>query len=283
MSDTEVIDLFQDDPMSQPLTYPGRIPSMSGVLVDDVYIALHAVEGERPDVWHTTVEGQRETLDELLSRLECPPMEARKPVVAVGSNASPSQMRRKFLNHSIRAVIPMTLADVRGIVAGVSAHVNKRGYVPAAPIEVAGANSKLFVLWLDDKELATLDLTEPNYVRRVMPEERHPVVLESGVRLPWCFIYVGKHGCLTDGDGRPRRLTDQRTLIRSLLHDSPRLRALCGDTPDEFVMRTRGEVTREAVYGVFASGDFSARQLGLSALPLGASSDCVPGVPGVPE
>lgn len=244
---SEVADLFHYDPMAQPLTYPGRIPTNSGVLVDDTYVPLLPVEGAPADDW----QAGDETLAKLLARLGSSPMTERYPVVAVGSNASPSQMRRKFVSHAIRPVIPMTLANVDGIAPGVSAHVNRWGYVPAVPLEAPGETSRLFVLWLDDRELATLDVTEPNYWRRRMSAERHSVTLESGVRLPPCFVYVGRHGCLTDGTGKARRLLDQPTLIQNLLDDSAELRRLCGDTPEEFVSRVRDEAIRDTVYRLF--------------------------------
>ncbi|MFG1948328.1 hypothetical protein [Nonomuraea sp. NPDC048826] len=218
------MDLFRDDPMASPLTYPGRVPDASGVLVDGAYLPL-AESGEA--------------------------MAGRHPVVAVGSNAAPGQLWRKFAGHAIRPVVPMTRADVVGVVPGVSAHVSRWGYVPAAPVAVPGEVSRLFVLWLDDRALAALDLTEPNYRRRRLPADRHPVTLESGARLPWCFAYVGRHGCLTDGRGRPRRLVAQPELIRSLLEESPELRRLCGDTPEEFVVRVRDETVRDAVRRLF--------------------------------
>lgn len=256
-------DLFHDDPMARPLTYPGRIPATSGVLVDDHYLPLLPIDGTPAEEW----QAGDETLDKLLARLGCSPMSERCPVVAVGSNASPSQMRRKFVSHAIRPVIPMTLADVEGIVPGVSAHVNRWGYVPAAPVEAPGETSRLFVLWLDDRELATLDVAEPNYWRRLLPADRHSVTLESGVRLPPCFAYVGRHGCLTDGDGQARRLVDQPTLIQSLLDDSAELRRLCGGTPEEFIARVRDEVIREAVHQLFPAEGRVLSQPELVSLP----------------
>ncbi|MFI6500068.1 hypothetical protein [Nonomuraea typhae] len=184
-------------------------------------------------------------LDTLLVRLGRSPMPERHPVVAVGSNASPGQLLRKFGG---RAVIPMTLAVVDGLVPGVAAYVSRWGYVPATPVEAPGESSRLFVLWLDDRELAALDATEPNYRRRRLP---YAVTLESGVRLPPCFFYVVKHGCLVDGTGAARRLTNQRALIQALLDESPGLRRLCGRTPEEFVAVVQDESVREAIYRLF--------------------------------
>ena len=223
------VDLFADDPMARPLTYPGRIPDTSGVLVDDAYVPLG------PEEWDGTLtallagEGQR-------------PLRERHRVVAVGSNAAPSQVRRKFLGHGVRPIVPMTIEDVPGIAPGVSAHVSRWGYVPAAPIDTPGETSRLFVLWLDEHQLAALDLTEPNYHRR-------PIALERPT-----YCYTGRHGCIADAQGRPRRLTAQRPLIQSLLDESPELRHLCGTTPDAFVDNVRDEGVREAVYRLFQRG-----------------------------
>ncbi|MFF4620320.1 hypothetical protein [Nonomuraea jabiensis] len=263
MIEAETVDLFHADPMTMPLTYPGRLPTTSGVLVDDAYLPLLLDEAAPADDWQAGAE----TLGELLARLDRSPMSERHPVVAVGSNASPDQMRRKFVNHGIRPVIPMTLADVDGIAPGVSAHVNRWGYVPAVPVEAPGETSRLFVLWLDERELAALDLTEPNYRRRRLPAERHPVTLESGVPLPPCFVYVGRHGCLVDETGEARRLADQRALIQCLLDESPELRRLCGSTPEEFIASVRDEALRDMIYQLFPAERRTMPQPALADLP----------------
>lgn len=227
--------------MARPLTYPGRVPATSGVLMDDAYVPLHPVTGRPPEEWRAG----NGTLAALLARRGCRPLRERHRVVAVGSNAAPSQVRRKFLNHRVRPIVPMTLEDVPGIAPGVSAHVSRFGYVPAAPIETPGETSRLFVLWLDEHQLAAMDLTEPNYLRR-------PLTAEPGHRPAFC--YTGRHGCIADGQGRPRRLTAQRPLIQSLLDESPELRHLCGNTPDDFVANVRDDTVREAVYRLFQAG-----------------------------
>lgn len=236
--------LFADDPISRPLTYPGRIPASSGVLVDDTYVPLRPVPGRRPEEWQA---GER-TLGALLARHGG--SHPRHLVAAVGSNAAPGQLRRKFLDHGVRPVVPMTLADVPGVAPGVSAHVSKWGYVPAAPVDTPGESSRLFVLWLDERQLAALDLTEPNYDRRPLGD---PVTVAPGLRLPPPFVYRGRHGCLSGADGRPRRLTAQPELIQSLLDESAAMRALCGDTPEDFVRNVKDETVREGVYRLFHS------------------------------
>ncbi|MGW6499503.1 hypothetical protein [Nonomuraea angiospora] len=259
----EAVDLFHGDPMTQPLTYPGRTPATPGVLMDGAYLQLGLEESAPADDW----QAGDETLGELLTRLGRSPMSERHPVVAVGSNASPGQLRRKFADRGIPPVIPMTPADVDGLAPGVSAHVNRWGYVPAVPVEAPGETSRLFVLWLDERELAVLDLTEPNYWRRRLPADRHPVTLDSGGPLPSCFVYVGRHGCLVDETGQARRLADQRALIQCLLDESPELRRLCGSTPEEFVVSVRDEALRDTIYRLFPAERRTMSQPALADLP----------------
>jgi hypothetical protein len=276
MSSGGEIDFFKDNPIAKPLTYPGRIPDNSGILIDDSFYPLENGEQRNVEDWLVEYGNSLITLAELLGRLRSKPLSARLPVVAVGSNASPSQMLRKFVSRSVRPVVPMTLADIHGMAPGFSAHVSTPGYIPAVPVEMSGKISRLFVLWLDDQQLQVLDATEPNYWRRILPTDRFPVNLVSGVQLHPCFIYVGKHGYLVDPAGRPRPLTDQRSLITELLAESPELQKLCGRTPEEFVIRAQDPAVRQSVCHLFGAEKRAQAQPGLADLP-SASSPCAHG------
>ncbi|WP_344447638.1 hypothetical protein [Acrocarpospora macrocephala] len=256
-------ELFAEDPMTHPLTYPGRLPPTSGVFSGDRYVPLRAVGGEPAAAWTLGGEEDGVRLDEHLARLGAEPLDQRHRVIAVGSNAAPGQLYRKFVNQQVRPVIPLTLANVHGIAPGVSAHINKYGYLPAVPVTVPGVVSRLFVLWLDDAQIEVLDASEPNYDRRLVPDDIHPVTLVSGVRLRGCHIYVGKHGCLAGADGVPYPLESQRELIARLLDSSAALKKLCGDTPDEFIDKVKDIAVREAAYALFRSeGHASAQATG---------------------
>ncbi|GAA0969438.1 hypothetical protein GCM10009555_016550 [Acrocarpospora macrocephala] len=249
--------------MTHPLTYPGRLPPTSGVFSGDRYVPLRAVGGEPAAAWTLGGEEDGVRLDEHLARLGAEPLDQRHRVIAVGSNAAPGQLYRKFVNQQVRPVIPLTLANVHGIAPGVSAHINKYGYLPAVPVTVPGVVSRLFVLWLDDAQIEVLDASEPNYDRRLVPDDIHPVTLVSGVRLRGCHIYVGKHGCLAGADGVPYPLESQRELIARLLDSSAALKKLCGDTPDEFIDKVKDIAVREAAYALFRSeGHASAQATG---------------------
>ncbi|GAA1001028.1 hypothetical protein GCM10009555_104950 [Acrocarpospora macrocephala] len=167
-----VDDLFADDPLTRLRTYPGRIPPTSGLFADGQFTRLDVVDGEPAEAWVLDTDLGR--LDDHLDQLGAAPMSERYRVIAVSFNAAPSQLHRKFVNHAVRPVTPLTLADVTGIGPGVPTHINRNGYVPAVPIAVPGETSRLFVLWLDEPQHEILDATERNYDRRLLPSTTSP-------------------------------------------------------------------------------------------------------------
>ncbi|MFI5823299.1 hypothetical protein ACIA8I_30000 [Streptomyces rishiriensis] len=201
-----------DAPRDHPLGYPGAWPSGSGLLDGDELLPL--------------------------DRLTHP---GRTPVVAVGSNASPAQLRHKMAESGAVSPIPMVRARVTGIDVGVSAHISRLGYVSASPVNAPGAARQLFVIWLDADQLATLDATEPNYDRVLLPAPGFRVELENGEALLDTFAYVNHHGVLHDGSGTPRSHPGQRALLSELLSGSRTLRKLFGETPEEFCRRARAD------------------------------------------
>ncbi|GLY76439.1 hypothetical protein [Actinoallomurus iriomotensis] len=223
------------DPIGDPLVYPGRPPAESGLLAGDRFLALREEPGAPP--------GSRrlpggETLDDALRDAGGSRFADRHPVLAVGSNGSPAQVHRKLAGRA-PILVPMTYAEVTGLVPGVSAHVSRPGYVPAAPVLVPGATARLIVLWLDDDQLAVVDATEPNYHRLRTPAAVR--VSLDGVPVG-CGLYAGRHGCLTDREGRPFRLTSQAALLTVLLADLPGLGRLAGTRDSaEFAARVRSD------------------------------------------
>ncbi|WP_239157699.1 hypothetical protein [Streptomyces sp. SID13726] len=173
--------------------------------------------------------------------------EDRTPVLAVGSNASPGQLRHKMAEFGITSPIPMVKARVTGVDVGVSAHVSRMGYVSASPIQAPDAVRELFVIWLDAEQLAVVDasegvpLTNGNYGRVRLPAPVVRVELPDGTTLPGVHAYVNRHGVLHDGTGAPRTHPGQRELLTELLVGSARLRELFGVTPEEFVARARAD------------------------------------------
>ncbi|MFE0450692.1 hypothetical protein ACFW2D_05265 [Streptomyces sp. NPDC058914] len=201
-----------DAPRDHPLTYPGAWPTDSGLLDGDLLLPL--------------------------DRLTFPD---RTPVLAVGSNACPGQLRHKLRESRISSPIPMVKARVTGIDAGVSGHVSRMGYVSASPVNAPGVAREFFLIWLDDDQLAAVDATEPNFDRVRLPASEVEIALEDGGRPPETFVYVNRHGVLHNGDAAPRSHPGQHALIAELLRSSAELRRLFGDTPEEFCARARAD------------------------------------------
>ncbi|MHA5048209.1 hypothetical protein [Streptomyces sp. SD15] len=208
-------------PRDHPLSYPGAWPTQS-VLLD----------GDR--------------LLPLTRRV----YEDRVPVLAVGSNACPAQLRHKMAEYEVSGTIPMVRARVGGIGVGVSAHMSPMGYVSASPFHAPDAVGALFLTWLDAAQLAVVDASEGvplpagAYDRAWLPSSDVRIELDSGDLLPGAYIYVNRRGVLHDGSGVPRAHPGQRPLLSSLLAGSPRLRELFGDTPEEFCARARFDAER---------------------------------------
>lgn len=203
-------------PRDHPLSYPGKWPQTSGLLDGDRLLPLKRLV-----------------------------YEDRVPVVAVGSNACPAQLRHKMAEFEVSSPIPMVKAMVTGIGVGVSAHVSLTGYVSASPFQAPGTVSELFITWLDAAQLAVVDASEgvttPTgaYDRARLSSEDYRIELESGELLPGAYVYVNRRGVLHDGSGTPRGHPGERPLLTALLAESPRLRELFGDTPEEFCARAR--------------------------------------------
>lgn len=232
------------DPVAAPLSYPGRPPDGPASLLLDRSLLWVRPSGEPPGSWQVVEAGL--PLDAMLSRHGAAPMAARHPVLAVGSNGSPAQLHRKFTGAGMRPTVPITAVRVEGLIAGVSAHVNRAGYLPATPVAVAGTVSDLWVTWLDDRQLTAMDATEPNYRRLRLPAGCQ-ARLPCGRGLPGCYVYASRHGHLIHRDGSPRGLPGQVTLITELLAEVPGLSGPAGNDPREWVSRTAEPGVRERI------------------------------------
>nr|WP_033278398.1 hypothetical protein [Streptomyces sp. NRRL F-525] len=200
-------------PREDPLCYPGEWPAESGLLVGDRLLPLDD---------HVTYED-------------------RTPVLAIGSNASPGQLRHKMAEFGITSPVPMVKVRVTGIDVGVSAHVSRVGYVSASPVKAPGVVRELFVTWFDARQLAVVDASERAFDRTRLAGPEFRLEPESGVLPRDAYVYVNRNGVLHDGTGVPRRHPGERALLTELLAGSAELRALFGRTPEEFCERARGD------------------------------------------
>lgn len=271
-----------ESPRAVPLTYPGRCPDESVLLTRSAMKRLHLLPGRRLGQARVELDDAADSPDEgpsairelslnyVLARLNAPPAASRAPVLAVGSNAAPSQMRHKFSGPGVSLIIPMVLAKVEGLAAGVAAEATSLGYMPATPIVGSDYESQLFIQWLDAHQLATLDATEPGYRRVLLPagDPAHGgvrITLPSGEVLGACYAYVSTAGCLVDDSGVPVQLGDQRELLTALLR-SRRLRREVGASADSWVEQIKRHGKVEAVNDILAAEGWVGQDLWLDQL-----------------
>jgi hypothetical protein len=164
------------------------------------------------------LHGDRFWLGRDLDRLD-----DRTMVLAVGANAAPAVLAAKLRRAGVAGVVGMVRAEVAGLGVGHSAHVSRRGYIPAGPYAAEGA-AAVVGLWLTAEQLAAIDATEPNYDRMMLRRAEYSLRLETG-RPPSTYdVYVSRWGVLAT-DGVPLRLGTQRELFARLAGD-PGLAAL---------------------------------------------------------
>ncbi|WP_406447898.1 hypothetical protein OG782_03425 [Streptomyces sp. NBC_00876] len=235
-------------PREQPLIYPGAWPSESGLLHRNTYLRLRPGPGAGPAQW--LVEGLEAggplPLDQVLRDAGEPLTGDRIPVLSIGSNACPGQLRHKMGGLGVSSTIPMVKVRATGILAGVSANVSPLGYVSASPFHAPGRTRDLFVTWLDAVQLKIVDDSEGvftpdgEYDRVLLPAGRFPMETPSGELLGGVHAYVHRRGVIHDGTGVARVHPGERQLLTQLLAESPRLREWFGGTPEEFSSRARG-------------------------------------------
>ena len=124
----------------------------------------------------------------------------REPVLAVGSNASPSQLRRKFDSYGLSGEIPVIKAVLSGFDSVYSAHIAGYGSIPATLVSSPGTEVELFVTFLNEGQLYAMDISEGaarengNYERIRLGGVR--LVLDSGEVLDEAFSYQSRKGAL---------------------------------------------------------------------------------------
>ncbi|MGW7006622.1 hypothetical protein ACWGCW_28335 [Streptomyces sp. NPDC054933] len=250
----------------QPLNYPGTPVPEPGLLHRGELLPLRPLPGP---VGHWRVDPPGRRLDDLLAELELPPVAERVPVMAVGSNGSPGQLRHKLTSVGLVATVPMMPVRITGIAVGVSAHISVLGYVSASPYLDSGRGSTLVASWLDADQLSAIDASEALNFRRIeVPGDRFPMRLPSGDPLAVAYLYANIHGVLALDGRTPHPTGEQRALLTELLGASDRLRELFGPDPRSWVERA-AEDPRARAEGkrVFVEEGWTLPQPELLALP----------------
>lgn len=185
--------LHDCDLVAFPGQYPGPPAPGSGLLSGRAFTPLSAPS--------------------LLERLAREPQGEKALVLAVGSNACPGVLHRKLAAGGARDTVPFLTGILHGCAVGHSAHVSVPGYVAAAPYRDEAAATPVYATLLDAQQLACVDRTEPNYVRRVLAGRECRLGLDGGIEQPGeLYLYDSRWGVLAPPDAPPLALRSQAAL-----------------------------------------------------------------------
>ena len=200
----------------QPLDYPGPPIDAAGVL-------------EADGAWSELGAGQP-----LPSSL----VSGRACVVAVGSNGSPPRLHAKLAAAGVVDRVAMVPCEVTGIGVAHSAHVSIAGYVATTPYALPEGRVRVVASWFTAEQLAAVDPTERNYMRRRLPAGRGA---PDGAQ-----AYVSWRGVLAPG-GKPLAATTQAQVHAALAGDPVLAELLPLGDPATTVAALRERVTATAV------------------------------------
>ena len=149
-----------------------------------------------PYIWH---RGVRAEID--ATHLEDPfelRVAGRVPVLAIGSNSSPSQLSRKFTDPSFSdpkspdSRILVYTARVPDMDIVYAAHIASYGSLPATIMSKPGCISNVFVTWLTPLQFQQMNRTEGVGTRYSIC--RIASVVCEGIPLDAAYVYASKYG-----------------------------------------------------------------------------------------
>ncbi len=176
-------------PIEHAKSYPFDIPDGSFVLGKDGWREIRAAETDE-----TVIEN-------------------RHAVIASGSNASPTRLADKYVDHGHLLDDPIyaTRAIMFDFDTVYSAHFSRYGSIPATLAHAPGAAADVFVTWLTDGQLERMHETESigiNYdFTQLFGIE---LTIRGKGHLDNAHAYLSRKGCLTK-DGAPVPLAEINT------------------------------------------------------------------------
>ena len=135
----------------------------------------------------------------------CEDLNNRIPILSVGSNRSPYQLKRKFsLNQDI-CVTPATLYDSDVVFA---ASLSSYGSMPATQWPSKGTEVDLNVLWLNEEQLEIMHLTEALGVAYSFVKLKQDTVKIKDFKYnKEIYGYVSISGVFPFNENKPKRLS----------------------------------------------------------------------------
>ena len=136
----------------------------------------------------------------------CDDLNNRIPILSVGSNRSPYQLKRKFsLNQDI-CVTPAILKDSDIVYA---ASLSAYGSMPATQWPSKGTEVDLNVLWLNEEQLEIMHLSEALGVAYNFVKLKHGTVKIKDFRYAnQIYGYISIAGVFPFNDNKPKRLAE---------------------------------------------------------------------------
>ena len=192
------------------LIFPMNLESM---VDNEIYKRAIGYPYPRPDesfVFHRDT-GEVETASSIAIREAWE--SSRTAVLAIGSNAAPVQLARKFppdntLAECERAVpvIAVTVLDW-DVVYG--AFIARYGSIPATMVRSEGTEAHMFITFLTENQLVTMNSTESAYYYVQMSNPTISVKgLESTLPFRPIFAYIAKAGAMIGEDNNPHALKE---------------------------------------------------------------------------
>lgn len=211
-----------ESPRVRPISYPGAVVALSSLVTSRWFYPLQPRPGTPVAEWGIDADGgplppSARSLAAALEAVDAAPMSQRHPVLAVGSNAAPSQLRAKFAASAVCDVVPITRVKVRGLMVGHSAHISAAGYIPYAPLAGSARSPQhLSITWLDPEQLELINATEPNYCPTTVTA--YPAALETGDPVSDYVLYRTRWGVLrAQPGGSAVAATSQAEVFRFLM------------------------------------------------------------------
>lgn len=167
-------------PREKPANYPGWWPSESFILTDErepsllflrpPTFGLEPLTRSNPfdfpfrlghrELVNPLSNERRESLASYLRSRGLEGMDKRVPVLAVGSNAAPSQLIYKCRNAGASAAIPTMRVSLEDYAVGFVPSVSQYGYIPSTLIKARGVKTNLFLQFFDSNQLDVMDESE---------------------------------------------------------------------------------------------------------------------------
>lgn len=191
---------------AHPCRYPdARDPAarLPFLLHRGALLRLTPVDAPEPGAVLVDAGGDRLSLDRWLHQADSPPIAARIPVLAIGSNAYPRQLADKFHAHPLLdtavPVLACTLTDLRIVFC---AHLAAAGYIPVTPALRPGARTHTWIQWLTPEQLEAVAATEgAAYSLLTATDSGQWLALDHVQSLPRRFAVWWHHAALDLGEG----------------------------------------------------------------------------------